>query len=179
MKQIQKRDGRVVEFQYSKIYTAIERATKTSKEEVDIAGVCDKVIEQVDSIYWLQTPTVEGVQDVVIDVLKKEGYTKTSALYENYRNKRTKIRTLKMGLMKEINDITFSDNNDIKRENANIDGNTAMGTMLQYGSSVSKFFCKSTILGDEFADAHDDGLIHIHDLDFMNMGTLTCCQINL
>lgn len=179
MKQIQKRDGRVVEFQYSKIYTAIERATKTSKEEVDIAKVCDKVIEQVDHIYWLQTPTVEGVQDIVIEVLKKEGYVKTSTLYEGYRAKRTKIRTLKMGLMKEINDITFSDNNDIKRENANIDGNTAMGTMLQYGSSVSKFFCKSTILSDEFSDAHDDGLIHIHDLDFMNMGTLTCCQINL
>lgn len=179
MKQIQKRDGRVVEFQYSKIYTAIERACNTSKEAVNIEHVCAKVVERLDSLYWLQTPTVESVQDCVIDVLREEGYPKTSELYESYRNKRTKIRVLKMGLMKEINDITFSDNDDIKRENANIDGNTAMGTMLQYGSSVSRFFCKSTILSDEFADAHDNRDIHIHDLDFMNMGTLTCCQINL
>ena len=179
MKQIQKRDGRLVEFQYSKIYTAIERACKTSKEEVNIADVCDKVIAELDSVYWLQTPTVEGVQDIVVQILKSEGYNKTSELYASYRSKRTRIRTLKMGLMKEISDITFSDTNDIKRENANIDGNTAMGTMLQYGSSVSKFFCKSAILSEEFAEAHDNGLIHIHDLDFMNMGTLTCCQINL
>ncbi|EPZ62148.1 anaerobic ribonucleoside-triphosphate reductase family protein [[Clostridium] sordellii ATCC 9714] len=83
--------------------------------------------------------------------------------------------------MKSIKQITFSDADDadIKRENANIDGNTAMGTMLQYGSTVSKEFCKTHILKPEHAFAHDNGDIHIHDMDFLNMGTLTCCQIDL
>ena len=83
--------------------------------------------------------------------------------------------------MKAIEEITFEDASDadIKRENANIDGNTAMGTMLQYGSDVSKEFCKTHILKPEHSYAHDNGDIHIHDMDFFNMGTLTCCQIDL
>ncbi|MDL0415131.1 anaerobic ribonucleoside triphosphate reductase, partial [Clostridioides difficile] len=77
--------------------------------------------------------------------------------------------------------ITFEDaeDADIKRENANINGNTAMGTMLQYGSTVSKEFCKTHILKPEHSFAHDNGDIHIHDMDFLNMGTLTCCQIDV
>lgn len=84
-------------------------------------------------------------------------------------------------LMRQINEITFADATqaDIKRENANVNGNTAMGTMLQYGSTVSKEFCKKYMLKKEHAAAHENGDIHIHDLDFYNMGTLTCCQINL
>ena len=54
-----------------------------------------------------------------------------------------------------------------------------MGTMLQYGSTVSKEFCKTFVIKPEHAQAHDCGDIHIHDMDFLNMGTLTCCQINL
>lgn len=68
---------------------------------------------------------------------------------------------------------------DTKRENANVDGDTAMGTMLQYGSTVSKEFAKSYLMKKKFSDAHDDGDIHIHDLDFMPMGTTTCMQIDL
>ena len=68
---------------------------------------------------------------------------------------------------------------DTKRENANVDGDTAMGTMLQYGSTVSKEFAKSYLMKKKFADAHDDGEIHIHDMDFLPMGTTTCMQIEL
>ena len=72
-----------------------------------------------------------------------------------------------------------SENVDEKRENANINGNTAMGMMLQYGTEISKYYCKEFVLNKEFKELHDNGDIHIHDLDFMNMGTLTCCQIPL
>ena len=66
-----------------------------------------------------------------------------------------------------------------KRENANVDGDTAMGTMLQYGSTVSKEFAKAYLMKPKFAEAHDNGDIHIHDMDFLPMGTTTCCQIDL
>jgi len=84
-------------------------------------------------------------------------------------------------LMKAIAQITYGDatEDDRKRENANIDGNTAMGMMLQYGSEVSKLFCHDHLLSPNFSEKHRSGDIHIHDLDFMNMGTLTCCQIDL
>ena len=68
---------------------------------------------------------------------------------------------------------------DNKRENGNIDGNSAMGTMLQYGSNLSKEFAKSYMMEVRFAEAHDNGTIHIHDMDFLPMGTTTCCQIDL
>ncbi|MDE6285285.1 MAG: anaerobic ribonucleoside triphosphate reductase, partial [Bacilli bacterium] len=68
---------------------------------------------------------------------------------------------------------------DNKRENANIDGNSAMGTMLQYGSTVSKEFTKSYLMKKKYSTAHDEGFIHIHDMDFMAMGTTTCMQIDL
>src|SRR5699024_6687175 len=68
---------------------------------------------------------------------------------------------------------------DSKRENANIDGNSAMGTMLQYGSTVSKEFAKAYLMKKKYAEAHDSGDIHIHDMDFLPMGTTTCMQIDL
>ena len=84
-------------------------------------------------------------------------------------------------LKEKIAEITFSDatKSNIKRENANIDGNCAMGTMLQYGSAVSNAFCEDEMLTEQEADAHDSGDVHYHDKDFYNMGTLTCCQIDL
>lgn len=82
-------------------------------------------------------------------------------------------------LAKKIREITYSDavNSNIKRDNANIDGNTAMGTMLQYGSAVSNAFCDDEVMSEEFSDAHNNGDIHVHDKDFYATGTLTCCQI--
>ena len=70
-------------------------------------------------------------------------------------------------------------NEDSKRDNANVNGDTAMGTMLQYGSTISKEFSKSYFIKPEFSDMHDSGMIHIHDMDFLPMGTTTCCQIDL
>ena len=82
--------------------------------------------------------------------------------------------------MKIMNELTFDSakDSDIKRENANIDGDTAMGTMLKYGSSAAKEFYEMRVLKPEHAKAHRNGDIHIHDLDFLTL-TTTCCQIDL
>ena len=83
-------------------------------------------------------------------------------------------------LMKVYEDLTFKSSleNDVKRENANIDGDTAMGTMLKYGSEGAKQFYEMFILDPAHAKAHREGDIHIHDLDFLTL-TTTCCQIDL
>jgi ribonucleoside-triphosphate reductase len=67
---------------------------------------------------------------------------------------------------------------DIKRENANIDGESSMGAMLKYGSEGAKAFNLDEVLPEEFSKAHQEGWIHIHDLDFMTL-TETCCQIDV
>ena len=83
-------------------------------------------------------------------------------------------------LMKVYEDLTFTSakDSDIKRDNANIDGDTAMGTMLKYGSEGAKQFYEMYVLDPKHAAAHNNGDIHIHDLDFLTL-TTTCCQIDI
>ncbi|MGM9532313.1 anaerobic ribonucleoside triphosphate reductase [Intestinibacter sp.] len=186
---IKKRDGRKVSFDKDCITKAIfSAASEVAKKENTEPSyqmaeeLADKVVELLNEKYDNdEIPNVENIQDTVVKVLIKAGHVKTSEAFILYRNERSRIRNSKTRLMKAINKITFEDASDanIKRENANIDGNTAMGTMLQYGSTVSKEFCKTFVIKPEHAQAHDNGDIHIHDMDFLNMGTLTCCQINL
>ena len=185
---IRKRDGRIVKFNDDRITRAIFlAASEVAKEEgavpsYDISEeLTQKAIKVLNTKFRDEIPGVEDIQDIVVKVLIEDGHARTSEKYITYRNERSRIRNSRTRLMKSISDITFEDANNanIKRENANIDGNTAMGTMLHYGSAVSKEFCKTFMLKPEHSHAHDNGDIHIHDMDFFNMGTLTCCQIEL
>lgn len=188
IEQVKKRDGRLIPYNSEKITRAIFlAATEVAKKEGRTADyqIAARLTEEVEKIIHRKfagsIPTVEDIQDIVVKVLIESGHAKTSETYILYRAERSRIRDSRTRLMKTIGDITFLDakESDVKRENANINGNTAMGTMLQYGSAVSKEFCKNFILKKEHSDAHDNGDIHIHDMDFLNMGTLTCCQIDL
>ena len=188
MKNIKKRDGRVIPFDGEKIAMAIfKSAQAVAKSEggdasYDLAKELASMVENyLEDNFKNKTPDVEDIQDAVVKTLIENKYASTSEQYILYRAERTRVRDSKSRLMKSIEEITFSDskNADIKRENANVDGNTAMGTMLQYGSTVSKEFCKSYVINPEHTKAHEVGDIHIHDMDFLNMGTLTCCQIDI
>lgn len=186
--EIKKRDGRIINFNEEKITRAIFlAASEVAKKEGEnpdyelASKLADEAMKLINKRFAQTIPSVEDVQDIVVKVLIENGHAKTSEAYILYRAERSKIRDSKTRLMKTIEDITFLDakDSDIKRENANINGNTAMGTMLQYGSAVSKEFCKNFIINKNHSLAHENGDIHIHDMDFLNMGTLTCCQIDL
>lgn len=185
---VKKRDGRVIPFNEDRITRAIFLAAATVAEREGTVPdyklaeqLTQEVIKLLNNQYRDSIPGVEDVQNAVVKVLIETGHAKTSEEYIIYRTERSRIRNSKTRLMKSIEEITFEDakDADIKRENANINGNTAMGTMLQYGSTVSKEFCKTHILKPAHTFAHDNGDIHIHDMDFLNMGTLTCCQIDV
>ncbi|CZR95340.1 MULTISPECIES: anaerobic ribonucleoside triphosphate reductase [unclassified Clostridioides] len=185
---VKKRDGRVIPFNEDRITRAIFLAATNVAEREGIVPdyklseqLTQEVIRFLNHKYSETVPSVEDIQDSVVKILIETGHAKTSEEYIIYRTERSRIRNSKTRLMKAIEEITFEDaeDADIKRENANINGNTAMGTMLQYGSTVSKEFCKTHILKPEHSFAHENGDIHIHDMDFLNMGTLTCCQIDV
>lgn len=188
VKSVKKRDGRTIPFNQDRVTRAIFlAATSVAEKEGTVPDykvseeLTNEVIRHLNKKFAEETPGVEDVQDAVVKVLIESGHARTSEEYIIYRTERSRVRNSKTRLMKSIEEITFedADNADIKRENANINGNTAMGTMLQYGSTVSKEFCKTYSLKPEHAFAHDNGDIHIHDMDFFNMGTLTCCQIDV
>ena len=173
---ILKRDGRKVDFDADRIKFALQKAYKETYDCIDdskiylyTSQVCSKIDINTD-IY------VEQVQDIVESVLKENEEIKLLENYKAYRIARTDIRESQTNLMKTYQDITFSDaeESDLKRENGNVDGNTSMGMMLQYGSTGAKNFALKKLLNKKHAKAHAEGAIHIHDMDFLPIGTLTC-----
>ena len=178
---IKKRDGRTVTFNIEKIANAIYKAAQSvggsdQEEALMLSGkVVDMLLEQN-----LTAPTVEQIQDCVEKVLINEGHAATAKAYILYRSERTRAREMNTRLMKVYEDLTFKSakDSDLKRENANIDGDTAMGTMLKYGSVGAKEFYEMYVLDPVHAKAHAEGDIHIHDMDFYTL-TTTCTQIDL
>lgn len=196
-----KRDGKKVDFDGSKIALAIKKGFDSvevdeelseSKEkkytEKDIQKVYQAVVSRIEKEYKdSEKIKIETIQDMIEDVLQKKGYEDVYDSFSQYRERRANSRKLFFDekkthkFLKSIEGLGLKSakEEDAKRENANVDGDTAMGTMLQYGSTISKEFAKSYLMKHKFAEAHDNGTIHIHDMDFLPMGTTTCMQIEL
>ncbi len=178
-----KRDGRTARFDIEKIVDAVEKAFTASgaMQSRQVAEkVAQDVVSRIEGGAIEGTPTVEGVQDLVEEALIDEGFTQTAKAYILYRAERSRARDVNSRIFQTLKDITFSkaSDSDMKRENANIDADTAMGTMLKYGSESAKQFYEMCVIDPKFAKAHAEGDIHIHDLDFYTL-TTTCCQIEL
>ena len=192
-----KRNGKKVNFDTTKVAMAIKKAfdgiiTSEDEEskytEKDVQKVYHAVIKNIVNDYEKEEKIkIENIQDLIEDSLKKYKYDDVYDGFKEYRERRDKSRELfsdekKMHkFLKSLEGLGLKSayEEDAKRENANIDGNSAMGTMLQYGSTVSKEFAKAYLMKKKYADLHDDGAIHIHDMDFLAMGTTTCMQIDL
>ena len=191
-----KRNGKKVDFDGSKIAVAIKKGfdsliredEEPKYNERDIQKVYQHVMKTIDKEYKdAEKIKIEQIQDLIEASLQKLKYDDVYKSFSEYRERRTASRQLfadekKMHkFLKSLEGLGLksASEEDAKRENANIDGNSAMGTMLQYGSTVSKEFAKAYLMKKKFADAHDNGDIHIHDMDFLAMGTTTCMQIDL
>ena len=180
--QIIKRDGRVADFDVQKIEKAIIKAMNAiGKEELDHCKKLSKLVEvEIEAKFVDNVPDVEGIQDIVEEVLMQNGYKDVAKEYILYRAKRSKVRDMKTSLMRIYDEINTkeAEESDCKRENANVDGDTAMGTMLKFGSEGAKDYFSKYVLTPEQAKAHLSGDIHIHDFDFYTL-TETCCQIDI
>lgn len=141
---IRKRDGREVPFNIEKIANAVFKAAQAAGgHDYDTSlKLAENVTILLNQKFTDEIPGVEDIQDIVEKVLIENGHAKTAKEYILYRAERTRIREMDTRLMKVYEDLTFKEAKDvdIKRENANIDGNTAMGTMLKYGSEGAKQF---------------------------------------
>ena len=195
-----KRNGSKVGFNGTKIAMAIKKGFDSIKETDDdgeertkygsneIQRVYQDVIETIKKDYQdKERIKIEEIQDIIEDTLKKDGFEDVFESFSDYRDKRAQSRAAftedkrSHKFLKTLEGLALKSaaEDDTKRENGNIDGNSAMGTMLQFGSNVSKEFSKTYLMKKRYADAHDDGYIHIHDMDFLAMGTTTCMQIDL
>ena len=196
-----KRNGKKVAFDGSKIALAIKKGfdsvevddDESEKERKytsqDIQKVYQAVLKKIehDAKNKNNRFKIEEIQDYIEGELSNKGYDDVYKSFSEYRDRRNQSRESFFGdnkthkFLKSLENLGLKSANeeDAKRENANIDGNSPMGTMLQYGATVSKEFAKAYLMKKEYAEAHDNGTIHIHDMDFLAMGTTTCCQIDL
>jgi ribonucleoside-triphosphate reductase len=177
-----KRDGRVVLYEQNKIAAAILKSLEASGEgdASDAARVANAVQSSLEAQFGESAPNIEAIQDMVEQQLMNHGFNDAAKAYILYRANRTRAREANTSLMKTIDEITKIDAraSDMKRDNANIDGNTAMGSMLQIGAAGAKAYNEMYLLRPEHAKAYREGDIHIHDFDFYSL-TTTCCQIDI
>ena len=182
VKSIKKRDGRIVLYDESKIASAVLKAMKAAGEgdATDAAQVANDVHMELEKLPEDMPPQIEQVQDAVERELMKNGFEQSAKKFILYRAKRTNIREANTSLMRTIDEITNVDArlSDMKRDNANIDGNTSMGSMLQIGAAGAKSYNAAYLLTEEQAKAYLNGDIHIHDFDFYSL-TTTCTQIDI
>ncbi len=178
-----KRDGRLVPYDISKISDAIHKAMEASGRVTEMSE-CERLArlaeDKLFAAFQSEAPGIEDIQDTVETVLMENGYAIVARKYIIYRSERTRSREMNTRLMRIYDELTNTDSllSDMKRDNANIDGDTAMGTMLKYGSEGAKDYYEKYVLTPEQSKAHAEGDIHIHDFDFYTL-TTTCCQINL
>jgi len=197
---VEKRNGKKVDFDGSKIAIAIKKGFDSVEKQDDEYEQSSKYTEKdIQKVYQAVTSRIEKeyktcakikieeIQDLIEEELKAKGYSDVYKSFSEYRDRRNNSRELFFGekkthkFLKSLESLGLKSANEdnSKRDNANVDGDTAMGTMLQYGSTVSKEFAKAYLLKKQHSDAHDSGDIHIHDMDFLAMGTTTCMQIEL
>ena len=185
-----KRSGQRVSFNDAKIALAVKKGFDSVYEEYDeknVYKVKEKVLDQIRKEYKdRKTIGVEDVSDVIEEVLKKLKYDEVYESFKNYRERRDASREAfvvkqQHKFVKAIESLGLKSatEENSKRENANVDGDGPMGTMLHFGSTVSREFAKAYLMDAKYSRAHDEGTIHIHDLDFWAMGTTTCMQIDL
>ena len=173
MKNIIKRDNRIVEFNPHKIRDAIVAATiynqfNLSQDQID--EIYKNVIKKIKEIQ-LESVAVEQIQDLVVETIHECGHHKLADLYQKYREQRTRIRENKSDLMKKIIAIGI----ETDRDNANV-GNNFSAKLLRIASEANKWHVLNSVLPEKLAKLHENGDVYIHDLDSYNL-TLNCLHL--
>lgn len=177
-----KRDGKKVDFDGSKIALAIKKGfdsvaldeEEQKYSEKDINKVYNLVIEEIGNL-GVERIKIEEIQDLIEKYLQQEGYEDVYTSFSEYRERRAQSRKIFFEEKKQHKFLKALEALTLKKEN-NV---SPMEMMIDYGSTISKEFAKSYIVKKKVADAQDLGEIHIHDLNFMPLGTTTSSQINL
>lgn len=175
---VQKRNQQLVPFDKNKIYTAINKAMKAVNEEIP-TNVLNSICQNVENIcQYIQNPTVEDIQDIIEDQLMQNHCHRTAKAYIRYRYKHELSRQSSKD--KELLEMVTGDNDYWTRENSNKNSKWVTTQRDYIAGIVSTDFAKNYIFPKEVIQAHNQGIIHIHDMDYALQHTLTnCCLINL
>ena len=172
VKNVIKRDGRIVEFDKKKIIDAVTKAMDVTDEGEDIvlAAEIAAAISRIDR----EKMSVEDIQDQVEMELMNSPRKEVAKKYIAYRNQRNLARKAKS---REIfQEIIEAQATDITRENANMNADTPAGMMMKFASESTKSFVDECLLSEDVKEAVKNAYIHIHDKDYYPTKSLTCVQ---
>ena len=167
-----KRDGRQVGYNEEKIKAAIRKAmiaAEVNDDEALIQRIADRI-----GMRGKSQMAVEAIQDMVENELMKSPYKQVARTYIKYRHSRNVAR--KAGTANVFKEIINAKNNDITRENANMNADTPAGMMMKFASETTKPFVDDYLLSEEVREAVADNVLHIHDKDYYPTKSLTCVQ---
>lgn len=172
-----KRDGSKVEYDIEKIAAAISGAFADFNEEFDDKAALDKI---ESSIYSMENGvSVEDIQDIVEDVLLDFGYRQEAKAYIKYRHERELLRKSNT-TDRSIKELLDGKSEFWNKENSNKNSKWITTQRDYIAGITSKDIARRFIFPKDVIEAHDKGIIHIHDMDYMAQNTMTnCCLINL
>lgn len=175
MTKVKKRDGRVVPFDSKFIGNAIIAAAKSAGyTDGEAYSIAEQVKSKVLSKIKKEEVDVEEIQDTVEHTLLVSKWKDIAKAFVTYRNERDLARKAKQkGIFL---DIIGTENNEITRENANMNADTPAGMMMKFASETTKPFVKDFLLSEDTLNAMEEGYIYPHDLDYYPTKSLTCLQ---
>ena len=181
-----KRDGKKVDFDGTKIALAIKKgfdSINNEKEEnkyneSDVNKIYNLVINEINSLE-IEKINIEEIQDLIEKKLEENGYIDVKTSFAEYRERRAQSRKIFFEEQKQHKFLKGLEELTIKQNDARKNKLSPFEVMVDYGSTISREYAKAYNIRKKFADSHDSGEIHIHNLNFMPLGTTTSSQINL
>ena len=168
-----KRDGRIVDFDPTRISHAIGMAMKECNCYDEVIAI-SLAVEVEDQMRNKDSWSVDAIQNLVENQLMVSDMPEVARAYIIYRNKRDMARHSSSNSV--ISDIIAAKKNDVTRENANMNADTPAGMMMKIASERSKEFVDEFLLSEEARMSSDANLLHIHDKDYYPSKSLTCLQ---
>lgn len=175
---VKKRDKSIVSFYPEKIRIALRKANAEVGEDHQITeGGMDVLIKDLKEYFGPNVMSVEDIQDYVVDFLEYWGYRQLYTVYSNYREARAKIRQQTNTTDGPVQDLLTLNNKE--NENANKDSRLLSTQRDLIAGEVSKDLARRLMIPRDIIKAHDDGIIHVHDLDYIAQKMYNCCLVNL
>lgn len=180
--EVLKRDGRVVVFDSGKVFNAMLSAYSSLHDSIDseYINVCNDAINTIlDEYDALEDRIlgVEDIQDIVENTLLDSKYNDVAKAYILYRESRTLSRETTVD--KVVSEILEDSNDYWSTENSNKDSKLLTTQRDYMAGAISTDIMRRKILPKHLVEAHDNGILHVHDMDYISMKMYNCCLINL
>lgn len=176
----EKRSGEIVPYEKNKIQKAIQKANGQIDYAIQLTDhQVDELVEMTDNALDTECPSVEQIQEAVINAIIKKGYTELAKRYIVYRHDHNKIRDISNGVKESILTLVNGSNKDVMEENSNKNATIASTQRDLIAGEVSKDFAKRDLLPKKIVEAHENAVLHFHDMDYFLQPIFNCCLLNI